>query len=372
MAGDDSQDKSSKTEEPTPRKLEDARKKGQVVQSREINHFFMMLAFTGIVSILAPYMGRDYINIMQPFLTKPDEIPMEGTAIISMVREVLVAVFILIAVPILILIIAALAPAIIQNKFFFALERIKPKLEKISPIKGFGRIFGLKAFVEFIKSIIKISIVALIAFFIVSPNYGQFVVTNNMVLLDALELLSKHVTRLLIAMTFFLLLLSFLDYFYQRFEFLKNLRMSKQEVKDEHRQQEGDPHMKSKRKQIARERAQKQMMANVPKADVVITNPTHYAIALKYEQGGMQAPTVVAKGVDKVALRIREIAENNKVPVLRNPPLARALYDTTDIDEEIPYTHYEAVAKIISYVYKLKGKRLNQPSLSPTTGKKPK
>lgn len=359
---DDSQDKSSKTEEPTPKKLEDARKKGQVVQSREIGHFFIILAFTGIVVMFAPSMARDFIAFMHHFLSQPDQIPMTSGAVTSLIRDMLGHLFSLIALPIVLLIAAALAPAVIQNKFFFALERIKPKLEKISPIKGFGRMFGLKAFVEFLKSVIKISLVAAIAFFVISPSYDQLVLTNNINIVDSLSLLSHHLLRLLLAVSFFLLLISFLDYTYQRFEFLKNLRMSRQEIKDEHKQQEGDPHMKAKRRQIARERAQNQMMANVPKADVVITNPTHYAVALKYEQGEMHAPTVVAKGVDKVAARIRESAEEHKVPIMRNPPLARALYDTTDIDEEVPVKHYEAVAKIISHVYKLKGKQLTPPA----------
>ncbi len=360
---DDSQDESSKTEEATQRKLEEARKKGQVVQSREINHFFMMFALTLIVAAILPFTMRDTLRSMAPFITQPDVFDVSSTALSSVSNYVLKETLLLAIIPLLIFVIAALAPAIIQNKFFFASERIKPKLEKISPMKGFGRIFGMKAFVEFLKNMLKVIAIGIIAYAVVSPLYHLSVVTVDSSLASTLENTRYLAMRLMVALTAFIMLIAGIDYFYQRFQFLKSMRMSKQEVKDEYKQQEGDPQMKAKRKQIAREKAQKRMMANVPKADVVITNPTHYAVALMYQQGAMQAPKVVAKGVDAVALRIRELAEKSKVPVMRNPPLARVLYSTTEVDEEIPYEHYAAVAKIIGYVYKMKGK-----SMSPTAG----
>jgi flagellar biosynthesis protein FlhB len=183
------------------------------------------------------------------------------------------------------------------------------------------------------------------------PSYGMH---------DMLDLLYRMSIRISVAIALVMMVIALLDYFYQRFEYLKNLRMTKQEVKDEYRQQEGDPHIKSKLRQIRMERVRKRMLANVPKADVVITNPTHYAIALRYDPATMAAPVVVAKGVDKVAARIRSIAEENKIILYRNPPLARALYDHAEIDAEIPMEHYQAVAKIIGYVYRLKGKKLKK------------
>ncbi len=361
---DDSQDEASKTEEPTQRKLEEARKKGQVVQSREINHFFMMLAFTLIIMAIIPYTMRDALNQFSRFITAPDQIDITSTAFADLSKDILIQMFLIMLVPVILLIVAALTPAIIQNKFFFASERIMPKLEKISPLKGFSRIFGFKAFIEFLKNMLKVIIIGVIAYLVLAPQYKYAAVTVDMNLHSILGTARTLTIRLLIAVTCFLFFLAALDYFYQRFQFMKSMRMSKQEVKDEYKQQEGDPHIKGKRKQIAREKAQKRMMANVPKADVVITNPTHFAVALQYEQGSMQAPKVVAKGADDVAMRIREIAEKHKIPVMRNPPLARVLYDTTDVDDEIPYEHYAAVAKIIGYVYKLKGK-----SMKPATGK---
>jgi flagellar biosynthetic protein FlhB len=172
--------------------------------------------------------------------------------------------------------------------------------------------------------------------------------------------------KVLTAICIFLFLLAIIDYLYQRFNILKSLRMSKHELKEEYKQQEGDPHVKQRLRALRRERAQKRMMANVPKADVIITNPTHYAIALKYDAATMQAPVLLAKGADEVAARIREKAGEHKIPIIRNPPLARILYDTTDVDDEIPIEHYQAVAKIIGYVYRLKGKGPKEP---PTKGK---
>jgi len=364
---DDSQDESSKTEEPSHKKLEEARKKGQVIQSREINHFFMMFALTLLIIAILPYNMRDLLQHMSPFITAPDSFNISSYALADLSRTVLADTLVIMLVPLILLIVAALAPAIIQNKFFFAAERIKPKLEKISILKGFGRIFGMKAFIEFLKNVIKVVAIGVIAYAVIKPQYRFAAITTDMNVAAILQTAHSMSIRLLIAFTAFLMLLAGLDYFYQRFQFLKSMRMSKKEVKDEYKQQEGDPQMKAKRKQIAREKAQKRMMESVPKADVIITNPTHFAVALIYTQGSMQAPKVVAKGTDKVALRIREIAEKHKVPIMRNPPLARILYDTTDVDEEIPYEHYAAVAKIIGYVYKLKGKTM-KPASAPKTG----
>jgi flagellar biosynthetic protein FlhB len=178
---------------------------------------------------------------------------------------------------------------------------------------------------------------------------------------DMLALAQLVAGKMLIAACIILFMLSIFDYFYQRFIFMKQMRMTKQETKDEYKQQEGDPHIKGKLRQIRRDKARKRMMAAVPQADVIVTNPTHYAVALKYDSTTMPAPKVLAKGTDAVALRIREMAEKHKIPVMRNPPLARVLYDTTEIDEEIPVEHYQAVAKIIGYVYKLKGKTIQKP-----------
>lgn len=356
MAEESSQDESSKTEEPSQRRLEEARKKGQVVQSREINHFFMMLAFTFLVMTLITSFSNESARLLSPFITQPDLYEITGTALHDMTAELLANVALLMAIPLLLFMVAALLPAIVQNKVIFATEHIKPKLEKISPIKGFGRVFGGKAIIEFLKSLLKISVVAWISWLVIAPYIDHLSATIDLSIDASLVTTQKLAARVLIGVTIFLFLLAIGDYLLQRFMFMKQMRMSKQEVKDEYKQQEGDPHIKGKLKQMRRDKARQRMMQNVPTADVVITNPTHFAVALKYEQGTMQAPKVVAKGADKVAFKIRELAEKSKVPIVRNPPLARVLFDTTDIDEEVPYEHYAAVAKVIGYVYKLKGK----------------
>ncbi len=358
-------DDSSKTEEPTHKKLEDARKKGQIFSSREINHFFMMLALAFFIMVLAPGLGNDMINTLGPFITEPDQMNMDSAGFIGLMRTVTLGTVLALALLFTASIAAALAPAVLQNKWVFAVESIKPKLNKLSPLAGFKRLFGVKAIVEFLKNLLKISVVGFIAVYSVMPYKETLYVLPALPKAEMLAFSQEMAGRMLIAVLCMLFLLSIGDYLWQRFMFMKQMRMTKQEIKEEYKQQEGDPHIKGKLKAIRREKAKQRMMANVPKADVVITNPTHYAVALQYDAAKMAAPKLVAKGADEVAARIRELATKSKVPIIRNPPLARVLYDTTDLDEDIPLEHYQAVAKVIGYVYKLKGKMPQQPPVKP-------
>jgi len=363
---EESEDDASKTEEPSHKRLEDARKKGQIAQSREVNHFFMMLALTFILMVLFQPMGNETLRMFAPFIQQPENFDITGTNLRDLMVDVAVNLVLLVALPLLTALIAAFAPAIVQNKFIFTAEQIKPKFSKISPMEGFKRLFGGKAWIEFGKNIIKITIVGCIGWFVMLPYQDQFKAVIDVGLLGGMEIGKQMGANVMIAVCIFLFLLAAGDYLLQRFIHLKSLRMSKKEQKDEYKQQEGDPHVKSKQKQIRRERARKRMMQNVPDADVVVTNPTHYAVALKYDQQSMQAPKLVAKGADKVAAKIREIAEKNKVPIIRNPPLARVLFDTLDIDDEVPQEHYAAVAKIIGYVYRMQGKGANKKTAKST------
>ena len=352
---DDGEDEASKTEEATPKKLEDARKKGQAAQSREINHFFILVAFTFLVMTLLPSIGQEMIEQFSPFITAPDNVEMTGQALSDLLMEVVVGLVLILLLPMSIAFIAAMLPAIVQNKVVFTAEQIKPKFSKISPLAGMKRLFGKKAWVEFVKNFLKIAIVGAIGYLVSAPFHDTFPSYMNMPMHGVLAEGQSIAGRMLIGICAFLLALASADYLIARQMHLKEMRMSKKEVKDEHKQQEGDPHVKAKQRQIQRERSRKRMMANVPEADVVITNPTHFAVALKYDRETMPAPMVVAKGADAVAHKIRDLAQENRVPVLRNPPLARVLYDTVDVEEEIPYEHYGAVAKVISYVYQLRG-----------------
>jgi len=372
---EDSEDDASKTEEPSHKRLEDARKKGQVVSTRELNHFFMMLGLTLFILVLAPRFSISIMQVLTPFITRPDMFEMTPAGVHDTLGEVLGETGMLMVVPLVLLsFVAALAPSILQNKLFFSTESMRPKLSKLSPLAGFKRIFGMKALVEFFKNFLKVTIVGTAAIMVVMPyrnNMDRLLMSEKSAMLEFTQAMAG---RMLLAACIFLFLLSMADYLYQRFIFMKSMRMTKQEVKDEYKQQEGDPLVKNKIRQLRRERAKKRMMANVPKADVIITNPTHYAVALQYDSASMPAPKVLAKGLDEVALRIRELATKNKIPIVRNAPLARILYDTTDIDDEIPVEHYQAVAKIIGYVYKLKGKTPQKPTSgkgAAPTGNKP-
>ncbi len=364
-------DDSSKTEEPTHKKLEDARKKGQTFSSREINHFFMMLALAAFIMLLAPGLGRDMIDTLGPFITEPDLMNMDAAGFMGLMRTVTISTVLALALLFLASIIAAIAPAVVQKKWLFAVESIKPKFNKISPLAGMKRLFGLKALVEFGKNLLKVTIVGYIAVYAIMPYKETLYVLPALPKAEMLSFTQEMANRMLLAVLCMLFLLSIADYLWQRFMFMKQMRMTKQEIKEEYKQQEGDPHIKGKLKAIRREKAKQRMMANVPKADVIITNPTHYAVALQYDSASMQAPKLIAKGTDDVAGRIREMATKHKIPIVRNPPLARVLYDTTDLDEDIPIEHYQAVAKVIGYVYKLKGKTPQKPPTPKGPGGKP-
>jgi flagellar biosynthetic protein FlhB len=369
----ESDDDSSKTEEPSQKKLEEARERGQIASSRELNHFFMMGAFLFFIAVMMPGTMLSAMHLLAPYITKPDDIDMGPGGVVYTMRHVLLGMLTLLLLPFLLTWAGALAPAILQRKIHFTTEHIKPKFSKLNPLAGFSRIFGFKAIIEFIKNLSKVFAIGAICTMVILPyrnKLPQLMTTaHRYTILQFSQVLAN---KLLIGMCMFLFLLGIIDYVYQHFQIRKSLRMSKHELKDEYKQQEGDPHVKGKLRQIRRERAKKRMMANVPKADVIITNPTHFAVALKYDAATMQAPVMLAKGADEVAARIRERAAEHRIPIIRNPPLARILYDTAEIDEEIPIEHYQAVAKIIGYVYKLKGKKLGGNKPAAPAYKKPK
>jgi flagellar biosynthesis protein FlhB len=350
------QDDSQKTEDPSHKRLEDAREKGQIPFSKEVGNFFMLMAMCFVLIGLFPYLLNRLKIILFPFISQTEDFPSSIGGIRLMLWHLLGELAFVMAIPLLITVIAALVAGGMQTRFNVSVDRITPKLEKISLLKGVGRLFSLRNLVEFIKGLIKISLVAWIAYLAVAPYLATLQLLPSYHMNEMLAFVFSVATRVVIGVTIAMFLIALLDYLYQRFEYMKNLRMTKQEVKDEYKQQEGDPMIKSKLRQIRSDRARKRMMANVPKADVIITNPTHYAIALAYDSKSMKAPMVLAKGKDKVALRIKAMAEDHRIPVFRNPPVARALFDHAEMDKEIPLEYYAAVAKIIGYVYKMKGK----------------
>lgn len=353
---DDSEDKSQKTEEPTQHRLDEAQRKGQIAYSREVNNFFVMLALALMIAWIFPTVFSRAREVLAPYIVAPHDIMMSPLSLRDALMDTIIDMGVILLAPLSIVVLLVLGAAFIQSKFLFALERIKPKMEKISVIKGVKRLFSMRSVVEFLKGIIKISIVSIVA---VVAVYGDLPRLRQLATYDIMEMmgfLSALALKIMVGACCVMFVVAILDYVYQRFEFMKSMRMSLKEIKDEHKQQEGDPHIKSKLRQVRMERARQRMMAAVPSADVVVTNPTHYAIALKYETGTMRAPILVAKGVDEVAFRIRDVAKEHDIPIVENPPLARTLHANVELDQEIPYEHYKAVAEVISYVYRLKGK----------------
>jgi len=350
------EDKEQKTEQPTQKRIEEAMKRGQIPFSREVGSFLMLFVLALSVAWLLPGIGGRARDALYPFISQAGDFPTD-TAAIGLVLKKLAFTFLgLIIIPLLFALAAAMAASIGQNGFLFSPEPLIPKLEKISPKRGLERMFSLRSLVEFLKGIFKICVVGLVAYLSVADQLGHIRQLPGDDMLALLLFLSHIAVRLLLWVCVAMFFIALFDLIYQRFSYTKSLRMSRQEVKDEYRQQEGDPHVKRRLKRIRMERARKRMMSAVPGADVVITNPTHFAVALKYEGDTMQAPVVVAKGADNMALQLRKIAKEHDVTIVENPPLARALYDAVDIDQEIPLVHYQAVAEIIRYVWQVKGK----------------
>ena len=348
----DKPDDSQKTEEPTAKRLEDAHKKGDVAKSQEVSNWFILAAGAAALAFLANGSAVRLSEAMMPFLEAPHLIPMNGGHIVEASRLLILDIIAALVLPLGLFMLAALIGNLIQHPPVFTTEKIQPKLEKVSPLSGFKRIFGSAALVNFGKGIAKLLIVGLIATVIVVSEQGLLMTIlqfemNEMII--AIEMLALRMMGGILAV---LAVIAILDFVYQQFEFNKRQRMTKQEVKDEHKQMEGDPMVKARLRQIRMERSRYRMMAEVPTASVVITNPTHYAVALRYESGTMHAPVCVAKGIDAVALRIREMADEHDVPIVENPPLARSLHAAVELGDEIMPDHYKAVAAVISYVMK--------------------
>ncbi len=357
MAEDGEQpDDTQKTEEPTPKKLEEARKKGQVALSREINNWVMLLAATILITAFSGPVFKDLTILMQSYIENAHDIPSAPGGLHIALGAGLKKVLLILGLPFAFLMLAAFLAPFVQVGPLFAPEIIKPDFGKISPMKGFQRLFSMRSIMEFVKGLLKIIVIGIVGTVILYPYFGQL---DHMVgqpiplLLDEMKSL---VVRLMVGILVVLLVIAVIDLLYQRYEHYKKMRMTKQELKDEYKQAEGDPHIKARLRQLRTEKARQRMIQAVPRADVVITNPTHYSIALEYKPDTMEAPVCIAKGLDNVALRIREVAKEHDIVLFENPPLARVLYDTVDIDETIPSEHYKAVAEVISFVFKLKGR----------------
>jgi flagellar biosynthetic protein FlhB len=350
------EDQSQKTEEPSQKRLGEAQSKGQVVESQEVSHWFTLAAATLVVGLFGAEIGHRLVTGLTPFLAAPHAMLADSGHLAALFARIGAEIGLVLVPPVVVLVAAALLANRLQHPLVFSLEPLRPKLESLNPLQGLKDLFSSTAAVDLAKSLLKLVLVAAAAAWVLWPERHRVETVITMELADIVLLVRTLTLRLMIAVLSVLALIAGADYGWTWWRHHKNLRMSKQELKDEQKDAEGDPKIKAKIKQIRIERAQRRMMAEVPKASVVITNPTHFAVALRYE-GGMAAPRLVAKGVDALARRIREVAEANGVPVVENPPVARALHAAVELDQEIPPTFYKAVAEIIGYVMRLQPRR---------------
>jgi len=351
---DDDQDEASKTEDPTPKRMRDAREKGDVAMSREVNNWFMLAATALFVGLIAAGFAVDTLEVGKYYFENLHLLPLVGPDAEVKFTNMVLKVFTLLLIPGALALVFALAGGLVQNGILFSTEPLKPKLSKISPIAGFKRLFSLRSLVEFGKSLFKLLLIAGAVALVIIPYMDDMPRIVGQSTMTMIEILQEAALIIIIVVLALMSVIAMIDFLYQRYEHDKKLRMTKQQVKDEYKQTEGDPQIKARLRQIRTQRARARMMQAVPESDVVVTNPTHYAVALKYDQGEMSAPKVTAKGQDLVALKIRELAEENEIPIVENPPLARALHAGVELEQEVPPEHYQAVAEIIGYVMRLK------------------
>ncbi len=346
-------DDTERSEDPTAKRLDDAIKRGDVVRSAEVNTWFMMAGAVLVLMVFATPMAQTLEMTFRGVLANSYQIPADGPAVAHLAKNIAVDVLAALGIPFLLLTLAALLGTAIQHRIVFSVEPLIPHLSKISPAAGMKRLFSLQALANFAKGLAKLMIFGAVIAALLWPQRHRLaglITTDPALILPFTKSLTMQMLGTVVAI---LAVVAMADYLFQHRQWYERQKMSVREMKEEFRQSEGDPMIKGKIRQLRQARARKRMMAAVPKASVVITNPTHFAIALQYDRG-MTAPICVAKGVDLIARKIREVAEAHGIPVVENPPLARALHGTVEIDQEIPQEHYRAVAEIIGYLMRLR------------------
>ncbi|EME70563.1 flagellar biosynthesis protein FlhB [Paramagnetospirillum caucaseum] len=353
------EDAEDKTEEPTDRKLSQAREQGNIPTSQEVKIWAGLVGALVIVALFAPYMARDVKRLLVPFIEHPHAFPMGQSDVGQVLAEITISMIKLLVLPMLLLMLLALVSAMAQSGLMFLPDKLTMDFSKLSPMKGITRIFSGRNLVEFFKSLFKVGAIGIVIYLMLKSRLSEYAGLAALDLMAMMDYLRDQVIAMILVVVLLVFVLAAADWFYQRWAFTQQMKMTKQEIKDEHKQTEGDPMIKGRLRALRMQRARQRMMQAVPKASVVVTNPTHYAVALQYDVDSMSAPILVAKGVDLIAKRIRDLATENEVPIVENPPLARALYATVELDEEIPPEHYKTVAEIIGYVMKLKGELAN-------------
>lgn len=345
-----------KTERPTPRKLQEARRKGQIARSPELASAMIVLGAVLTLKLLAGFYIDNLTNFMQISFSQNFSLALtDGNA-----RQLFVSVLLFVgkmSLPIVgVVFVIGFAASFLQVGGILTMEPITPKLEKLNPISGFKRIFSQRTLVELIKSLIKVSMIGYIVYNEITGKMGRLSDLMRMETADIVSVIGDIAFSILWKSALLLLVLALFDYLYQRYDHEKSLRMSKEEIKEEYKKTEGNPTIKGKIKERQRAMAMRRMMQDVPKADVVITNPTHFAIAIQYDAQHMDAPIVLAKGMDELAQRIKQIARENRVTLVENKPLAQTLYRSVEIGGAIPQELFQAVAEVLAYVYRLKRK----------------
>jgi flagellar biosynthetic protein FlhB len=349
----DESDASDKTEDPTQKRLDDAHERGDVAKSQEVNTWFVIAGATLVMSSFSGSIGGGILMPLRNLVANSWMIHADGAGLMALTQSLGYSLMAALGVPFLMFALAAIAGNMIQHRLVWSAESLKPKFNKVSPGAGFKRVFGKQAAANFLKGLFKVIALGCVMMAVLWPERYRL---EAMVRFDPSAILGVTVgltLKLLGAVVAMLAVVAIADYFFQYRTWFQRQKMSLQEMKEEFKQSEGDPHIKGKIRQLRQQRMKKRMMAAVPKASVIITNPTHYAVALSYERG-MAAPICVAKGIDSIALKIREIAGKHDIPIVENVALARALHATVEIDDEIPVEHYHAVAEIIGYVMGLK------------------
>jgi flagellar biosynthetic protein FlhB len=351
-------DDSDKTEDPTLKRLDDALQRGDVAKSQEVSTCFVIAGGTLVLIAFSGSIANSLANTFRGLLANAHRVPTDGRGLMHLMETIGSETIAAIAIPILLLVLAAVGGNVIQHRLVWSAEQLKPQLSKISLAAGAKRLFSKNALVNFIKGIAKLLLIGSLMVWVLWPERHRLDALTATDVAGMLALTDTLAVKLLGYVVAVLAIIAILDYLFQYRQWYERQKMSLRELKEEFKHTEGDPHVKAKIKQIRQERSRKRMMAEVPRATVVITNPTHFAVALQYDRG-MNAPVCVAKGVDNIARKIREVAAQHRIPIVENPPLARTLHATVEIDGEIPTEHYKAVAEVIGYVMRLKqGARL--------------
>ena len=347
---------SDKTEEPTPKKKKDARKQGNIAKSAEVNKAMTFIAILVVIYMMSGSIISELQGFIVNILSGDFSMTMNDNTIRILMFKVMMS-FMKIVLPIsLIIMVFGILGSLIQTGLFFSMESLKPKFSKLNPLTGLKNMFSMKAIVNLIKSMVVICIMIYLGYSFMSKNFEGIIKSGDIYLPYLFNIVLDLIKSILTSITLAVAVVAALDYGYEKFSHKKGLKMTKQEVKEEYKQMEGDPHIKGKIKQKQRQMANQRMMQAVPSSTVILTNPTHISIAIRYEQGKDTTPIVVAKGADEVAFRIREIAKSHDIPIIENVPLARLIYKEVDIDQEIPEEMYKAVAEVLVAVYKIKNK----------------